>query len=109
MPDARVGRKYARRPPAGRVRSMSPSADRGEEAGGWSVPKAKLPFQPHHLPYIPDGGGGGGVGKILEGPWEVWISPMPGVFKSLKPSWGIPKEAEHVVLSPVFWYIPRPI
>ena len=35
---------------------VNPSADRGEEVGGLSVPRAELNSQPQLSLYIPDGG-----------------------------------------------------
>ena len=70
----------------GHSRPMSPSADRGEEVGGQSVPKTELPFQPQLLPYIHNGGRGD-PGSTLVG---VWVNPLTGRFKSPGSSWNIP-------------------
>ena len=101
--------------PVGHVCPMSPSGDREKEEGKQSALVKELILQPPRSPYIPTGrrggGGGGGRGDRERTLGKTGVGPPNQTrgFKSLRPIWNIPEEAEHVLCSPIFWNILRPI
>ena len=92
-------------PSAGHVCPISPSAVRGEEVGGLSMPRAELIPRPQFPLCIPDRGRGD-PGRTLGG---AWFSPLTRGFKSMGPSWKVLEDVKHVVCSPIFQTILRPI